>query len=185
MGQMKQWQEAGIAHSAMVIAVNFSEKQMATGEFLDQLRSLITEIGLSAESVQLELTESILISDLPQTQNLLRELKELGVQLSIDDFSTGYSSLAYLKELAIDELKIHKGFIDYVDTKQNDTAIVQAAIAMTHSLCLVAFAEGAEADYQISTLRALKCDKTQGYHYSKPLPANELSLLLQSKKIFI
>lgn len=182
MSQMKEWQLSGIADPSMVIAVNVSAKQMNSGEFLDHLKSLLAEINLPAATIELELTESILISDLPQTQKLLRELKDMGVQLSIDDFGTGYSSLAYLKELAIDKLKIDKSFIDFVDTKPNDAAIVQAAIVMAHSLGLVAIAEGVENESQLTALRALKCDQIQGYYYSRPLPASDAARLLQAKR---
>lgn len=179
--QMVLWRRAGVVEETTTIAVNVSSGQMASTEFFDCLRSVLRNNDLPPQCIELELTESILISDVPQTQQLLRQFKELGLQLSIDDFGTGYSSLAYLRDLEVDKLKIDKSFVDDIHLNANTAAIVEATIAMAHGLGLIAIAEGVESEAQLDALRLLKCDQIQGYYYSKPLPATELVSFLKAQ----
>lgn len=178
--QAKEWLDAGLTDNTFTVAINASAMQMQTGNLVDLMKKLLDETGLAAQCVDLELTESLLMSDVSETQNLLKRLKDMGVQLSIDDFGTGYSSLSYLKQFSVDKLKIDKSFIDHVTSDPNDAVIVQATIAMAHSIGLTVVAEGVETQAQASYLRTLHCDQIQGYYFSRPLPAAEIWQLLQS-----
>ncbi|ATG91020.1 EAL domain-containing protein [Methylomonas koyamae] len=180
IGQMREWQDAGLADQFFTVAVNASAMQMQTGGLVDSIQKLLHDFGLPARCVELELTESLLMNNVSETQNLLQRLKAVGIQLSIDDFGTGYSSLAYLKQFSVDKLKIDKSFVDHFTTDPNDAVIVQATIAMAHSMGLTVIAEGVETQAQANYLRALKCDQIQGYYFSRPLPAAEVSRLIQS-----
>ncbi|MCQ8182406.1 EAL domain-containing protein [Methylomonas sp. SURF-1] len=180
MLQAKQWLDAGLTHHNFLVAVNASAVQMQSGDLVDLIRQLIEETGLPAHCIDLELTESVLMTDVAETQVLLKQLKLLGIHLSIDDFGTGYSSLSYLKQFSVDKLKIDKSFIDNVVSDANDAVIVQATIAMAHSLGLKIIAEGVETQAQASYLKKLQCDQIQGYCFSRPLPAGEIVRLLNA-----
>ncbi len=179
MLQMKEWMDAGVTDLAIAVAVNASAMQMESGDLVDLLQKLLGEIGLPAHSIELELTESLLMSNVGETQKLLQRLKAMGIRLSIDDFGTGYSSLSYLKQFSVDKLKIDKSFIDHVTTDPNDAVIVQATIAMARSMGLTVIAEGVETEAQANYLRTLQCDQIQGYLFSRPLPASAILPLLR------
>ncbi|PPD30704.1 MAG: hypothetical protein CTY19_15635 [Methylomonas sp.] len=178
--QAKAWLDANITDSSFTVAINASAIQMQTGNLLNLIETLLTETGLPAHCIDLELTESLLMTNAGETQLLLKQLKDMGIQLSIDDFGTGYSSLSYLKQFSVDKLKIDKSFIDAVTTNPNDAVIVQATIAMAHSIGLMVIAEGVETQAQANYLRTLHCDQIQGYYFSRPIPAAEIQQLLRS-----
>ncbi|MBH0204300.1 MAG: EAL domain-containing protein [Nitrospira sp.] len=115
-------------------------------------------------------------------ESLLRDLAATGASLSLDDFGTGFSSLAYLKRFPVSKVKIDRGFVDGLGSDADSEAIVAAIIAMSHALGKVVVAEGAETDEQISVLRKLGCDAVQGYHVSKPLPAAEFSAFVRARE---
>jgi EAL domain-containing protein (putative c-di-GMP-specific phosphodiesterase class I) len=135
------------------------------------LARILQQFHLGAEMLELELTESLLMEDAGAAQLTLRKLRDLGLTLAVDDFGTGYSSLHYLKRLPLDVLKIDQSFIRELRRDSDDAAIVEAVIAMAHSLRLGVVAEGVELDHQLDFLRGLGCDEAQGYLFSKPLPA--------------
>ncbi|MCQ8104544.1 EAL domain-containing protein [Methylomonas sp. SURF-2] len=178
--QAKEWVNAGITNTSLTIAVNVSAMQMQASTLVDLTENLLKETALPADCIELELTESLLMTNISETQALLKRLKDMGVQLSIDDFGTGYSSLSYLKQFSVDKLKIDKSFIDGVTSNPNDAVIVQATIAMAHSIGLKVIAEGVETEAQANYLRSLRCDQLQGYYFSHPLPAGGIRQLLQS-----
>ena len=156
------------------LAVNFSAAQLVDGERLVRMLSQAASASrLPLHTVELELTESILLKNIDDKAPLLKQLGGMGLGLAIDDFGTGYSSLAYLRQLPVDSIKVDSSFVRRLGTDPNDMAIVQAMIAMTHSLGLNVVAEGVETEEQYRALRDLKCDEYQGFFFAKPLPAEE------------
>jgi len=175
--QLKRWHDAG--HEGLRIAVNLSARQFYQPGLLDRLARHLNETGLAPASLDLEITESILLQPTDDNFQTLQRIEALGVGLSVDDFGTGYSSLAYLQRFPIHGLKIDRSFIDGVDEDPSDAAIVTAIIAMAQSLHLEIVAEGVENEGQIRFLQARGCRLGQGYYYSPAVPANVFDQLLQ------
>jgi len=180
--QARRWQDEGLR--AVPMAVNVSAVQFCQGGFLGLIRRVLQETGLAPEYMELEITESLLLSDEELTRSVLRELKTMGVKLSIDDFGTGYSCLSYLKHYPVDRLKIDQSFVRDCVADRDDAAITASIISMAHSLHLKVVAEGVEKESQMSFLRQHRCDEIQGYYFSKAIPANEAASLLQSETDF-
>jgi len=174
--QGQQWLEEGMP--PLVISVNLSSRQMMSGHMIDILEKILDETKYPTEFLVLEITESLLLEDTATTTQQLHKLKEMGIKLSIDDFGTGHSSLSYLKRFPVDAIKIDKSFIQDMVKIPEDASLVQAIIAMSHSLGLSTIAEGVEDQEQLSLIRALKCDFVQGYYFSKPLQSHELAEFL-------
>jgi len=169
--QNKAWQDAGLEPVRM--AVNLSPVQFRQPDLYETVITVLDRTGLSAHSLELEVTESMLMNDVKTTAETLRRLKQAGIYLSIDDFGTGYSSLSYLRGFPIDALKIDRSFVREVTVNSNDAAIATSIILMGHSLKLDVIAEGVETESQAAFLRVLQCDEFQGYLYSPPVPENE------------
>ena len=178
--QAQAWQQAGLG--AARIAVNLSALQFRQPDFAGTVRNILEKSGLirNAGTLELELTESLLIKNLEGMSELLNELHEMGVRLSIDDFGTGYSCLSYLKHLPIDKLKIDQSFIRNLPADCEDAAIVNAIITLGHGLGMKVIAEGVETAEQSACLQTMQCDEAQGYLFSRPVPAAEMTLLLQN-----
>lgn len=171
--QTRRWQQQGL--DDLVVAVNLSGRQFA-GEGLPQkLASILRETGLSASRLELEITETVAMQDVARATALLHEFKEIGVQLSVDDFGTGFSSLNYLKRFPIDKLKIDQSFVHHIPEDSEDAAIVRSVITLGHSLGLRVIAEGVESTPQLEWLRGENCDEYQGYLLTPPLPAEEFA----------
>ncbi len=170
------WRETG---HPLVMAVNLSALQFKRGNLLETVDIALRQSGLSADLLELELTESILLQDVDAAIRVLRSLKERGVKLSIDDFGTGYSSLSYLKRLAVNKLKIDQSFVRDLVEDPDSAAIVRAIIQLGHTLQLTVIAEGVENAAQLAFLRNYDCDEAQGYFYSRPVPAAEFIKLLE------
>ena len=152
--------------------MNISVGQVRDGERLyAAVERALAESGIAPETLELELTESHLMQDIPENASLLTRLGELGVGISIDDFGTGYSSLSYLKKLPVDAIKIDSSFVRDMERDPNDEAIIQAILAMAHSLRLSVVAEGVETAAQLEALAALGCDEYQGFLESGALAA--------------
>jgi EAL domain-containing protein (putative c-di-GMP-specific phosphodiesterase class I) len=134
---------------------------------------------LEAKYLELELTESLIMQDVDQAVETMKELQNLGVQLSIDDFGTGYSSLSALKTFPVARLKIDKSFISDLSTNENDKAVASAVISLGQKLNLRVIAEGVETDDQVAFLREHNCDEMQGYYFSKPIAAQTIEELLR------
>lgn len=175
--QNKRWQDMGLPTVRM--AVNLSARQLRDADLPKLVQSVLTETGLDARWLELEITESMLMLDTEQTGIALDQLSAMGVHMSIDDFGTGYSSLAYLKRMPIHTLKIDRSFVTDITTDPNDAAVVNAVIAMAHRLNLRVVAEGAETAEQVVFLRDRHCDEMQGYFFSRPLPAHEVQIMLE------
>lgn len=175
--QNKAWQLAGF--TPLKMAVNISPLQFHQQNFVDIVLRALQDSGLEPHYLELEVTESIAMYHVDRVIEKLQTLRELGVHISMDDFGTGYSSLSYLKKFPINKLKIAQQFVRDITDDPDDAAIVQAIMAMAHSLKLNVIAEGVETEEQLSFLLDVKCREIQGFIYSRPIPAMEFTNLLQ------
>jgi diguanylate cyclase (GGDEF)-like protein/PAS domain S-box-containing protein len=174
--QNRAWQKGGLPQ--LRIAINISARQMSDKGLVEFLSDTVKKTGLTVDSLELEITESAVMSNQEHAEKVLNELKGLGFHLTMDDFGTGYSSLAYLKRFPFDSVKIDQSFVRGIPESKDDGAIVEAIIAMARSLQLKVVAEGVETKEQFDFLCKLGCDQIQGYYYSKPIPSNEVVKLL-------
>jgi diguanylate cyclase (GGDEF)-like protein/PAS domain S-box-containing protein len=157
----------------LVVSVNISVHQLLEPGFVDELATLLSDVGLPPDRLKLEITETVLISELARAANILTRLHALGVKLSLDDFGTGYSSLTYLQALPFDELKLDRGFI--VDlTRNGNVDLIRGVIGLAHNIDLDVVAEGVETEAQMSLLQEIGCDFAQGYFIGEPAPAAEI-----------
>ncbi len=181
--QLREWQRSGVTTPR--VAVNLSARQLRAPGFIDSVAVIIAETGVSADLLELELTESILMD--PDTHRIdeLHRLRALGVHFSIDDFGTGYSSMAYVKRLPIGSLKIDQSFVRGLPDSTNDAGITTAIMAMARSLELDVIAEGVETSAQRAFLRKVQCPKLQGFLFSPPVPAEKMEQLLRRGYIHI
>jgi diguanylate cyclase (GGDEF)-like protein len=173
----KAWQDQGL--TKLGVAVNLSARQFADPLLLPKLTRIIHDSGLDPSSLELEITESIVMSNGDGAVAVLEKLKSIGVRIAIDDFGTGYSSLAYLKRFPIDTLKVDRSFIRDIPADSGDKKITRAVIAMAHSLRLKVVAEGVETADQLKFLRAQRCDAIQGFFLYRPLPEGEVAGVLE------
>ncbi len=156
------------------LSVNLSPRQFRDTRLVGGIIETLQDCGIAARSLDLEITEGVLLSGLAYVEETLTSLKEIGVHLSMDDFGSGYSSLSYLRNYPFDSLKIDREFIMDITADSSDLNLVKGTIAMAHSLNLTVVAEGVETPEQANLLKSLQCDLLQGYLFSKPLPENEL-----------
>ena len=166
------WRDKG---KKIRISINVSALQFQQQNFVESVELALRSLNVSADCIELELTESILIRDADEALKKLEALAKLGVKMSIDDFGTGYSSLSYLKRFPIDKLKIDRSFVMNLPNDDSDIAIVTAIISLAHALDLRVIAEGVETEEQRHFLRASHCDELQGFLFSRALPADEFS----------
>lgn len=178
--QARVWQQLGLP--AIRIAVNISAMQFRQIDLAGIIRDIFKENDLDPNSgmLEFELTESLLMKSVDRTIDTLNKLHDLGIQFSIDDFGTGYLSLSYLKRFPISTLKIDQSFVRDILSDSDNAAIVNAIIALGHSLGMKVIAEGVETVEELNYLRTMKCNEMQGYLFSRPVPAEEMTLLLQS-----
>lgn len=179
--QIVKWTEQGVPVKRM--AINVSAHQFKQPEFVDLVQRIISETGVNASKVELELTESILMDNLELTLEVLTRLRSMGVRMAIDDFGTGYSSLNYLKQFPVDTLKIDKSFISGLPENADDAQITRTIMSMAHNLGLGVIAEGVETEDQLRFLQGIKCEEVQGFYFSKPLPADDLMDFTQKKHV--
>ncbi len=175
--QARAWQVEGLP--PLPIAVNVSAVEFRHKGFVEGVRTILSETGLPAQYLELELTEGVLMEDAESATSVLLELKAMGVHLAVDDFGTGYSSLSYLRKFPIDALKIDQSFIHQNTTTPDEAAIVSAVIAMGRSLKLRVVAEGVETLEELMVLQGLQCDEAQGFYFSRPVAAAQFADLLQ------
>ena len=178
--QLKLWQKR--IDPDLTVAVNLSARQFHQGNLTQEVLQALEQTGLHPGSLELEITESSAMQNAENSIHTLRELKALGVRISMDDFGTGYSSLSYLKRFPIDTLKLDQSFVRDVTTDRGDAAIVSAVISMAHSLDLKVIAEGVETAEQLAFLQKQHCDYIQGYFFSKPLSIEELEPYLIQRR---
>ncbi len=177
--QTKKWQQTLLPDFSM--AINLSVKQFHNRDLIEFIETELGHSGVNASTIELEITESLLMEKSDQEQDILKELSEKGFKISMDDFGTGYSSLSYIKRFTIDVLKIDRSFISDVMSNPDDAEIVKAIIVMAHALKLTVVAEGVESEAQLDFLKQLKCDQSQGFLVSKPIPATEFEQLFREK----
>ncbi|MDZ8050633.1 MAG: EAL domain-containing protein [Aulosira sp. ZfuVER01] len=179
--QNKAWQEAGLPQ--LTVAVNLSLKQFRQPNLVDTLASILQETGLNPKFLELEITESTAIEDLEFTRNVLENLKQMGIYLSIDDFGTGHSSLSRLQLLPLHHLKIDKSFIQELTTDQKVAHIVKAIVVLGQSLGLRLTAEGVEKPEELEFLKSINCEDVQGYLFYRPLCAQKITEILQKEQL--
>lgn len=176
--QLLAWQAAKLPPSR--IAVNLSSRQFCLNDLSHLVREILEEYRIDPSLLEFEITEGLLIDDIPETRRILENLSDMGIRLSIDDFGTGYSSMSYLKKLPFDSLKIDRSFINDLKYNKDDTAITRAIITMAHSLGMSVIAEGVETQHQLQYLRSQHCNEVQGYLVSPPVAPEEASRLLRT-----
>jgi EAL domain-containing protein (putative c-di-GMP-specific phosphodiesterase class I) len=176
--QARIWQRTG--HRQLRMAVNISPRQFRQRGLMPMIDEILQETGCAPNNLELELTETTLMDNPDEAAALLKALKRRGISLAIDDFGTGYSSLSHLKYFPIDRLKIDRSFINDLTRSPEDSAIVEAIIAMAHRLHLEAVAEGVEHVDQCTMLHNWGCTTSQGFLFSHPLPAQDVTSLLAS-----
>lgn len=181
--QLRDWLNEGLV--AVPVAVNVSAVQFRNENFASVIRRVLQETGVAPDMLELELTESLLMANADVTSSVITDLLQIGLKLAIDDFGTGYSSFSYLKQFRVSKLKIDRSFIRDIPEDKDDAAISTAIINMAKSLNLKVIAEGVENQAQLEFLQRNGCDEAQGFFYSKPIPADEIALQLESVPVRI
>jgi len=177
--QNKIWQETGILN--VPIAVNISVNQFQNRKIIEDIIVILKETGLDPKNLEIEITENIIMKETEYIIESLKQLKQLGVKIAIDDFGTEYSSLNYIKQLPVDKIKIDISFVRGININHKDEAIIKVIIALAKNLELKVIAEGAETKEQIEFLRKEGCDEIQGYYYYKPMPAKQIEELMKKR----
>jgi EAL domain-containing protein (putative c-di-GMP-specific phosphodiesterase class I) len=181
--QAMDWQRRGLRPVSM--AVNLSPRQFADERLLRDIDEALAASGMPAVLLQLEVTESMVMRNVPRAAKMLEAIHSRGIRLAIDDFGTGYSSMSLMKHFPIDTIKIDRSFVRDLECFSEDQAITQAIINMGKALGMTVVAEGVETIEQQAFLREHACDETQGYLFSKPLPPERLADLLRSAPVLV
>lgn len=176
--QDKEWKDKGYSYD--FISVNVSAVQLQKSDFVAMVKKVLKETGTKPESLEIEITESVMMESLDLNLNALNELRSMGFRVALDDFGTGYSSLNYLKSLPINTLKIDKTFIDGLCKNSYEEIITEQIIKLAHKMNLEVVAEGVELEEQLKSLEGKHCNKIQGYYFAKPLPPEEVGSFIQS-----
>ena len=174
-----EWKAAGIADDSFYVSVNLSARQVQDDKILDDVCEALEGSGLAPCALVLEITEAALIEDLNPAGVTLATLRHLGLRIAVDDFGTGYSSLAHLSNFPLDIIKLDKSFVDRVASSAEGERMVRAVVDLGRTLGLIAIAEGVEQADQALALEHLGCELAQGFHFARPMPANEMSALLE------
>jgi EAL domain-containing protein (putative c-di-GMP-specific phosphodiesterase class I) len=176
--QAQSWRDAGLSLGRM--AVNISALEFRDENFLEGILAVLEDTSLDPRSLELELTESVLMKRAESTESVLKTLSAIGVEVAVDDFGTGYSSLSYLRRFPINALKIDQSFVRQITASLDENAIVTAVISMGRSLNLRVIAEGVETQEELAFLQSHECEEAQGYYFSRPVPANQFAKLLET-----
>jgi EAL domain-containing protein (putative c-di-GMP-specific phosphodiesterase class I) len=168
--QLTDWRAAGVR--LVPVAVNLSARQFLSPDLGPMIKSILEESHVEPELLEVEITESAIMTDVEEANRTLEYLQSIGVASAIDDFGTGYSSLGYLKRFPLRALKVDRSFVNDITTDADDAHITQAVISMAHSLGLKVIAEGVETEAQLSFLLRYGCDEVQGFLFSRPVPAD-------------
>jgi EAL domain-containing protein (putative c-di-GMP-specific phosphodiesterase class I) len=178
--QAKAWQDASMPSHR--VSVNISAKQFWEGQLVKTVKRVLNETGLSAEDLELEITETVFLRDIDETIRTIHELRAMGIIVSMDDFGTGYSSLTYLRQLPIEKLKIDGSFIHDMTTTTRSSVLLTQIIQLAHAMKLEVVAEGVETEKEYNFLVENKCDVVQGFYFHKPLTPDEIGHLLENKQ---
>jgi EAL domain-containing protein (putative c-di-GMP-specific phosphodiesterase class I) len=182
--QAREWRERFPSTSRLVTSVNLSARQFRQSDLVEKLAKILEETGLDPRHLQLEITESVVMEDVDYAVGLLHELKGMNVELAIDDFGKGHSSLNSLKIFPLDDLKIDKAFVQGLGQDAQDNAIVKMIVDLTHTVGMRAVGEGVETAEQLAALKELGCDLAQGYYFSKPLPSEAAATLVSTNPVW-
>ncbi len=177
--QLGAWRHAGLRLAR--VAINVSPRQFRKRALVDVVRRAIANAGLDGPSIEVEITEGLLLDQASAVEQILADLAAFGCRIALDDFGTGFSSMAYLSRYPVNTIKIDRAFVEGIATSGESEAIVAAIIAMSRALGKTVVAEGVESAAQLERLRALGCDRIQGFHVSKPLPAAQFAAFLQAR----
>lgn len=175
--KLKEWIQVC---PGLIISINLSAKHFGSSTIVKEIEKVLNETGISADNLEIEITEGVLISQTKKAEVILKQLKTLGFNISLDDFGSGYSSLSYLKQLPINRLKIDRAFVYDLENNKDSRAIIAAIINMAESMELEVIAEGIETESQVNILTELNCFEGQGYLFSRPCPSSEFDLLLKN-----
>ena len=176
----EQWQREFPQEQPLTISVNLSARQFVQPDLVDQVRQVLEQTGIDPGTVRLEVTESVAMGNADRAIQVLSQLKALGVRLSLDDFGTGYSSLSYLQRFPLDILKIDRSFISAMCNSPGSLQIVITIMNLARNLNMLVVAEGAEMEAEVAQLKALGCDFSQGYFFSRPIDKIEITTLLRA-----
>ncbi|MFH7245195.1 MAG: putative bifunctional diguanylate cyclase/phosphodiesterase [Spirulina sp.] len=179
-GQLKRWQDEFPQHR-LKMSINLSRRQFHQPNLVDQFAQCLEDLGLDGRSIQLEITESMIMRNVEGARHLMQQLKALGLQLAIDDFGTGYSSLSYLHRFPTDTLKIDQSFVGRMEKSQDDREIVHTIIALGCKLGMGLVAEGIEEENQVDMLLAMGCERGQGYLFAKPLNVQDATAFIATQ----
>ncbi len=180
---MRKWHDDQIIERDVTISVNISAAHISHTNLTKQVEKVLSTTNLSAESLKIEITESAIMEKNQETTAVIKELQTLGVQIQIDDFGVGYSSLSYLSNFPIDALKIDQSFVNQITANGNQSKIVKAIINLAHGLGIEVIAEGVETENQLQQLRTMGCEYGQGYLISKPIGPEKIPSFLDTFKI--
>ncbi len=177
--QAHRWHLANPGQPLLTMSVNVSARQFKHRDIVEQVGKILQETHVDPTAIKLEMTETVTMDNAERTIRVVNGLKNLGVRLSIDDFGTGYSSLSYLRRFPMDTLKIDRSFVQNLSSNPENLAIVRTIMSLARNLGMEVVAEGAETAEEIEQLKALECDFSQGYFFSKPLDSKQADDLLQ------
>jgi EAL domain-containing protein (putative c-di-GMP-specific phosphodiesterase class I) len=183
--QLNVWKIQFPEYSSLVMSINLSAKQFAQSNLVEEITQVLQETEVTANSLKLEITESVIMDNAELATTMLFQLQSLGIRLSIDDFGTGYSSLAYLYRFPTHTLKIDRSFINKIDIDSEQFEIVRTIVTLAANLGMDVVAEGVETLKHLAQLKALNCDSGQGYLFSKPVDSQTAAKLLQEQNIVI
>jgi predicted signal transduction protein with EAL and GGDEF domain len=178
LADLREWRRRG--HD-LSVAVNLSVSNLQDVALPDQVEMLLAAFGVPASALVLEITEDVLMADAARSQQVMAGLRRLGVRLSVDDYGTGYSSLAYLRALPVDELKLDRSFVSHLTTDEKAAAIVRSTLSLSRELGLTMVVEGVEDAAALAALRDWGCDVAQGYHIARPMPADRFVAWLEGR----
>ncbi len=180
VADLRDWRDAGHALST---AVNLPISNLQDAALPEQVQLLLETYDVPPDALVLEITEDVLMADAARTQQVMAGLRRLGVRLSVDDYGTGYSSLAYLRALPVDELKLDRSFVSSLTTDAKAAAIVRSTLQLSRDLGMTMVVEGVEDAAALAALRAWNCDVAQGFHIARPMPAADLLPWLRSRAV--